>query len=430
MKKFPKASPQIRPGYPKLMHITLPNPDPNKKTPKRHYLGDYELDDTWDKYDHLVYLYTEKHIPLVDISRFLQTKPQRSDYKTFRRLSAAFFDGQVAAPIDTSDTKSLLVIELFQKFLVANKGRWSKTSSGVEGNWENYRRLERRLKSYHALPARLFKRDQLEDWRQGLIDEGWTRDTINAYVSQVRCVFKWGVKQRLIPEDTYQSLKLVERLRPGEAKKENQVVESVPRPIYEKTLPYLQDPAKTILRLMDLTACRPSEILKMRVEEIDTDAVPGLWLYKPTAHKLSRLGEKRNVYLGLAEQELLTSYMAKQHITSGYLFPSRSHRKDRVSPTYTPVALRLAVKKAAIKAGVRPWNPYRLRHLAATETDAEYGLDVASARLGHKKTETTKRYYIDKNDRAAIMLALAANERFLSRQQGQQGQQGEHKPNP
>lgn len=66
------------------------------------------------------------------------------------------------------------------------------------------------------------------------------------------------------------------------------------------------------------------------------------------------------------------------------------HRTD--VPEAMKAAYRRAIERACIDHGLERWSPNRLRHTRATEVRRSYGLDAASAVLGHSKIETTQVY--------------------------------------
>jgi len=65
-----------------------------------------------------------------------------------------------------------------------------------------------------------------------------------------------------------------------------------------------------------------------------------------------------------------------------------------------------AIHNACDAAGIKVWSPNQLRHTRATELRKQFGLDAASAVLGHAKVETTQ-LYAEKNLELAARVALA-----------------------
>ncbi len=59
---------------------------------------------------------------------------------------------------------------------------------------------------------------------------------------------------------------------------------------------------------------------------------------------------------------------------------------------YTKDAYRVAIQRAARRAGVAPWTPLQLRHTAASLIRGRYGLEPAQVVLGHSHAEVTQIY--------------------------------------
>jgi len=86
----------------------------------------------------------------------------------------------------------------------------------------------------------------------------------------------------------------------------------------------------------------------------------------------------------------------------------RNRRKTKVQPSqvdrtkpapkikagayYQVATYGRAIERACERAGVPPWSPNQLRHLAATNITREFGIDVARSVLGHGSISTTEIY--------------------------------------
>ena len=78
-------------------------------------------------------------------------------------------------------------------------------------------------------------------------------------------------------------------------------------------------------------------------------------------------------------------------------------RRRPPAERYTTAGSRRALERACEAAGVPPFSPHRVRHLAATRVRAALGVDAARALLGHTLAAVTA---VDRQ------LALKAVERF------------------
>jgi integrase len=63
-----------------------------------------------------------------------------------------------------------------------------------------------------------------------------------------------------------------------------------------------------------------------------------------------------------------------------------------VGECYTTASYRKAIRRACDAAEVPVWHPHQLRHTAATELRAKYGLEAARAVLGHTSVAVTAIY--------------------------------------
>ena len=80
------------------------------------------------------------------------------------------------------------------------------------------------------------------------------------------------------------------------------------------------------------------------------------------------------------------------------LTPSGRARRPAAAPRRSPGELyddssyRKAIRRACKKLGIKVWFPNQLRHAAATEICARYGLEASQSVLGHSELKTTQIY--------------------------------------
>lgn len=72
---------------------------------------------------------------------------------------------------------------------------------------------------------------------------------------------------------------------------------------------------------------------------------------------------------------------------------SRPAREQYDSQTFAR-----AIARACRRAGVQPWSPYQLRHLAVTEVEVSFGVSAAKAVAGHKSYQATSIYTHGENE--------------------------------
>ena len=76
------------------------------------------------------------------------------------------------------------------------------------GRKDRLKRLMRRLNHlYGQQPVSAFGPSALKTLRQGFVDEGFARDTVNAYIASIRQVFYWGAEEEIIPADIAAALR-------------------------------------------------------------------------------------------------------------------------------------------------------------------------------------------------------------------------------
>jgi integrase len=231
----------------------------------------------------------------------------------------------------------------------------------------------------------------LAEVQQAMIARGWSRKTINRQVGRIRKAFKWAVSRQILDVTVYQALLSVPPLQAGRCQaKERPPVAPVDDETIKITLDNMQSTiASDAIRLLRVTGARPSEILSMRLEDVDkTD--PTCWRYTVTAHKTQHHGRSRVIHIGPRGIAILAPRILKAG--KGPIFPM-----DRTS-------LRRAVDRACKRAGVEPWSPYRLRHKMASQVRAEYGLEASQCILGHSHADVTH-VYAERDMRQAATVA-------------------------
>ena len=277
-------------------------------------------------------------------------------------------------------------------------------SSARTNELENMRYAIRPLrKLYGQTVAGSFGPKALKSVRDHLIEANLSRRTINARIGRIKRIFRWAVENELVPSSTLHGLQAVRGLPRGRsAARESEPVRPVPSEDVEAVLPQLSRQLQAIVRLMDLTAMRVGEVVKMRLEDIDRnhDPATGVWAYCPPKHKTAHHGHERVVLLGRRAQELLKPFLVAD--PDACLFSPHEAERERlgalgqgvrrVGNSYRTHVVRKAIDRACVKAGVRPWHPHQLRHSAATRLRKAHGLDAARVLLGHRSPAITEVY--------------------------------------
>ena len=266
-----------------------------------------------------------------------------------------------------------------------------------------------------------------------VIDCKWSRGVVNANVGRVRRMFKWAASEQLIDESVWRSLATVDGLRRGKTKaRETAPILPIAEEVVDATLPYLPPIVADMVRLQRLTGCRPAEVCLIR--PCDVQAKGEVWRFVPVTHKTEHHGRARIIFIGPKAQDVLRPYLLREK--ERYCFSPRDSERlrlvvrheKRVTPLhwgnrpgtnrtktrraihdhYHVAAYRRAITRAvdlanhasqeeAKAAGNEPsllphWHPNQMRHSAATEIRARFGLEAAATVLGHAKPDTTLIY--------------------------------------
>ena len=140
------------------------------------------------------------------------------------------------------------------------------------------------------------------------------------------------------------------------------------------------------------------------VGDIELGQDPNLWYYTLERHKTQKHIGKKVIPLGEIEQPLIAPYLVGKSAEQAVFSPRQSMKehgvqRDDVGEFYDKDSYRHAVKYAIEKgnkagAKIPHWTPYQLRHAAATELTERIALgrEAAREKLGHTKSEITKRY--------------------------------------
>lgn len=244
-----------------------------------------------------------------------------------------------------------------------------------------------------------------------------SRQYVNAAMTRIKRMFRWGVGQELVPVTIYQAIQAVEGLRKGRTEaREASPVTPVDDAEIDAALPHLAPQVATMVELQRLTGMRPNEVVALRAADI-AYRTDGLWTYRPKQHKNDHHEIDRVVFLGPKAQAILRPWLERD--SEAYCFSPREavehlqrlkrmQRKTRVQPSqadrsnpkpkrqpgvkYSTGTYRQAISRACLKAGIPAWSPNQIRHRYATIIRAQYGLEAAQVTLGHAKADVTQIY--------------------------------------
>lgn len=289
---------------------------------------------------------------------------------------------------------------------------------------------KRAAEIFGDLPAKEFGPLCLEAVRDRLVGLGLSRSYTNGSINRIRRMFRWAGSKELVPASVPHGLSLVPGLKKGRtAARETAAVLPVADDLVEKTIAELPEVVADMVRLQRASGMRPGEVISLRPADLDRSG--DVWVYRPASHKSEHHDRERVVYLGPKAQAVLLRYLARDSQTFCFR-PCDSESKRRAgqhaarttplscgnrpgsnrssSPLrppgqqYAKDSYRQAIHRACKRAGVAKWSPNQLRHTAATEARAEFGLDGAQLILGHAHAKTTE-IYAEKDDKAGREIA-------------------------
>jgi integrase len=288
-----------------------------------------------------------------------------------------------------------------------------------QGEFKSLKYALRDLKTlYGSTPAIEFGPLQLKAIQHRFIENGWSRNYVNAQTKRICRVFKFAAAEGQLPAAIYESLRLVPAIKPGRTEaRENEAVLPIADDIVERTIIHCNQIVADMVRLQRYCGSRPQEIVSLKAGDIDRTGE--VWTAEIRDHKTSYRNKKRFLYFGPKSQAILQKYLDRK--PEAFLFsPAEAETirrselsKNRKTPLscgnkpgtnkkrspqktvgncYTVDSYRRSIHYACKKAGVEVWSPNRLRHSAATEVRSKFGLDAASALLGHSDLAITTTY--------------------------------------
>jgi integrase len=364
-------------------------------------------------------------------------------YAEYNRLVAEWSAAKGAPPAHTPGSPTdVSITELYRDFLEWATAHYPSPQGHASSELANLKDALKPLRQlYGHTAAQSFGPLALQALQQHLVTTGLCRTTINARINRVRRLFKWAVAQEKLSAEVYVRLQTVQGLQLGRGHvRESEPVEPVALDVVTATLPYLPTPVAAMVRLQVLTGCRPSEAMALTPSQLKRDG-QGCWEYRPAHHKNKHRGKPRVIFLGPEAQQLLAPFLDQTGADTPLFSPQaatqemrarrRASRKTKVQPSQldrrTPnpkrqpaeqynrrsyyQAIQRAVAQAnAVRDGqglcaLPSWGPLQLRHTAATQIQAQFGLETARVILGHSRVETTQIYAARDLDRAAQAMA-------------------------
>ncbi len=385
---------------------------------RNFYLGKHGSPESLARYAVLIAEYQANQLML----------PKDFDVRAIDERAGLLLASSVELPAEHLENMPILVKHLTTSYRKFAKQRYANSEAELPRILSVCGELEREDGSLLAVE---YGPKALKRQRQRWVDSGKSRLYCNRLTNLVIRMYKWASSEELVDESAWNWLKSLEPLKVGHTDApESEPIRPVAIADVVKTIPQLPPVIRAMVRVQVATGMRPSELCGMRPAEIDRSGP--VWMYRPAMHKNAGKGKTRAIPIVGDAREAITEFLNRspQH----YCFSPaesmawisakrRSERRSKVQPShqnrkrdkpqvspgecYDKHSYRRAIDRAAKRAGVKPWFPYQIRHLAGTFVREALGPEAAQALLGHSHISMTE-HYAKVSERKAIEAANAA----------------------
>ncbi|MBQ7722160.1 MAG: tyrosine-type recombinase/integrase [Kiritimatiellae bacterium] len=268
-------------------------------------------------------------------------------------------------------------------------------------------------------------------WRDALCKSGISRRSVNGRIATVKRMISWALDEDMIYAQSKAELTQMSPVRKYRTEaRETEPVTSVPADCVEAVAASVAPSLGDMIRVGVLTGMRPEELCTMKWREIERrDEV---WVYRPTKWKTMHKDRPRAIVIGpraigiILAREGKGEYVFSPAVAQAErLEEMRRRRKTKVQPSqecrtkesplrhpgdhWTPDSYRRAIARKCAELGIPRWHPNQLRHNCATNVRRVFGMDAASAVLGHSTgMRITNRYSFEAAEDEMIARAVPA----------------------
>lgn len=307
--------------------------------------------------------------------------------------------GELVATRGNDCHTSISLSEVLAGFWKYAKERYGKFGRGPYGHAVNWRGSIRLLReAYGKQRARDLRPKQVKSL---IVDaagrNGWSRQYANQQLAKVKAIYKWAAAEELVSVEAYQRIAIIEGIRLNASTlPESPPVEPVSDGVVDATIPLLKPVVGDMVRFQRLTGCRPGEVVRMLVDEIDRSG--DVWSYSPEHHKTRHHGKSRRIFIGPRAQMILARHLLKTDCSGKFSLTNRRVFEYRIGRGYSTDSYRRAVQRAierhnrGIRVYLPSWHPNQMRHTAAGELRAEFDIETVAGVLGHSRTNMSELY--------------------------------------
>lgn len=326
---------------------------------------------------------------------FIRSIPKKDEKISLRKLFCEYLKYTDSNKnVSLSDRASIKiairrVIDLFPNMLV-----------------ENFRPVELDLFRQSMIQEGFFKKKKIPNTKPAqYITEHrqFSRKYINKSVNRIKTIFSWGIARCLVPPNVHYALKYLQPLVEGET----EAIEHEPRgPVsdsdLQKTLDYCCEFYADFIRVLLLTAMRPSELCRMTVGDLEFEN--GIWIYCPKKFKTKRKNKARIIPLGPKAQKILQNRISGKTSDDFVFSPIEVMREEynknagsNIKPNCSVESIDRRLKNIIKKANehganITPWTLYQLRHTRISDIALAEGEIAAQRIAGHASLQTTEIY--------------------------------------
>ncbi len=308
-----------------------------------------------------------------------ESDKSKAGYKQFLAENGFKVDADLPEP------EKICVSRVCSSFL-----KWASEYFGAGGDTRLhvYTAAVKQVDEYRNDKAVEFGPKKLVAIQHRMASEGYKRNYVNEITGHIRYVFKWAVKEELVPADVYFRLKSV----PGLVRGKSKAVESMRRPPVawehvEPVIKLVRPIVADMLRFHWLVAFRSKSICRALPEEFTI--TNGLWEWRPT-HKTEWRGCEVVLFIGPQCQELLRPILAKTK-PGERLFPGY-HTRNYCQQVTRAIEKINREREKRSEPLIPLWTPHRLRHSRSQTVRDQFGIEACQAFLAHESLTATQIY--------------------------------------
>lgn len=267
-------------------------------------------------------------------------------------------------------------IELFCNYLLIDK-KYSKNTI------ESYKRDLNKFNIFCNKKSSSIKEADVKEYLKELTKLKESKTTISRNISSLRSYYKFLLTEKIISSNPMENIELPK------------LDKRLPKTLDENDIDVLLDIKlidnysyrnKAMIELMYATGLRVSELINLKIHDIDFDMALLKTLGKGSKERIVPIGDYALYYIKIYVDNYRNTMIKKEY--NDYLFLN-NHGKQMTRQGFFKI-----LKKVALDNGInKDFSPHTLRHSFATHL-LNHGADLRSIQelLGHSDISTTQIY--------------------------------------